>query len=289
MKLFQFIIDDNQIQIGILLDNKNYNFSKLSESSSLNSLQKMIREGKFTIDFIRKIVDNVKAKGLLEECEITDEIKYDVPISDPDKILCYGVNYAAHAVEGDNPIPDEPILFGKFSNTLLPHNGTIAFPKKIGRVDHEIELAVVIGKDGKNIPEDEAMDYVAGYTIINDISARKMQIDDLDKSHPWLRSKGYDTFCPVGPYLVPSEAISEPQNIDLTLKINGDIKQQSNTSRMIFQIPRLINFASEIMTLKIGDIICTGTPSGISEIVDGDIVTCELSGLGILSNTVKSY
>lgn len=287
MKLFQFIHDDNQPQIGIDLEGKSFNFTKLNTTDSITSLQSMIEEGLFNVDYINNVIESARKEGSLSENEITGTIIFDVPISNPQKILCYGVNYAAHAKEGNNPIPDEPILFAKTPNTLLPHNGVITFPKNIGRVDHEIELGVVIGKDGKNITEEDAMQYVVGYTIINDISARKMQIDDLEKSHPWLRSKSYDTFCPVGPYLVPTKEISNPYNIDLTLKINGEIKQQSNTSRMIFKIPKLISFASEIMTLKVGDIICTGTPSGISEIVDGDIVTCELSEIGLLSNLVK--
>ncbi len=288
MKLFQFITDKNELQIGIVVNDKKYNFTQLSAPESFNSLQTMISEGKFNLEFINEVVKNIQKNGALDNYKIDGKIKFDVPILNPEKILCYGVNYVAHAVEGDNPIPSEPILFGKFNNSLLPHNGTIQFPKNIGRVDHEIELGVIISKEGKNISEAEAMDYVAGYTIINDISARKMQIDDLDKSHPWLRSKSYDTFCPVGPYLIPADVISDPHNINLTLKINGEVKQQSNTSRMIFKIPRLINFVSEIMTLKAGDIICTGTPEGISEIVDGDVVTCELSEIGLLSNPVKA-
>ena len=288
MKLFQFITDNNQTQIGIVLDGQNYNFTKLSSQIAFSSLQKMITEGKFNFEYINGILEDSKKNGLLDECKINGKINFDIPITNPEKILCYGVNYVAHAVEGENPIPDEPILFGKFNNSLVPHNGEIVFPKNIGRVDHEIELGVIIAKEGKNISEADAMEYVAGYTIINDVSARKMQIDDLEKAHPWLRSKSYDTFCPVGPYLVPAWEISDPHNIDLTLKINNEVKQQSNTSRMIFKIPRLINFASEIMTLKPGDIICTGTPEGISEIVDGDVVTCELSELGLLSNPVKA-
>ncbi len=288
MKLFQFISDDNNVQIGIDLDGKPYNFTKMIHNSSIASLQELIEKDLFNVNYLNSIIETVKKDGSLNNYEIQGDIKFDVPILNPQKILCYGVNYVAHAEEGNNPIPDEPILFAKTQNTLLPHNGVITFPKKIGRVDHEIELGVIISKEGKNIPEENAMEYVAGYTIINDISARKMQIDDLEKSHPWLRSKSYDTFCPVGPYLIPAELISDPHDIDLTLKINGEVKQQSNTSRMIFKIPKLINFASEIMTLKAGDIICTGTPSGISEIVDGDIVTCELSEIGLLSNSVKS-
>lgn len=288
MKLFQFIADNNQSEIGIVLNEGNYNFTQLSGSLSLSSLQKMVKEGKFNLDFINGIIENSKKNGLLDKCKIEGEVNFEVPILNPEKILCYGVNYVAHANESDNPIPEEPILFGKFNNSLVAHNKAIVFPKNIGRVDHEIELGVIISKDGKDISEADAMDYVAGYTIINDISARKMQIDDLGKSHPWLRSKSYDTFCPVGPYLVPADVISNPHNIDLTLRINDEVKQQSNTSRMIFKIPRLINFASEIMTLKAGDIICTGTPEGISEIVDGDVVTCELSELGILSSPVKA-
>ncbi len=287
MKFFQFIDKNNNSKMGVELDNRKYDFTQILDSRMYNSLQSIIEAGKFTCDFLTNIINETETKNELEKYKITTEIKFDIPIKRPEKILCFGVNYVAHAIEGDNPIPDEPIMFGKFNNTLLPHNGIIEFPKNIERVDHEIELGVIIAKEGKNIPEKNAMEYVAGYTIINDISARKMQIEDLDKSHPWLRSKGYDTFCPVGPYLVPAFAIPDPYNIDLTLKVNGKIKQQSNTSRMIFKLPRLINFISEIMTLKPGDIICTGTPEGISEIIDGDTVTCELTGLGILSNSVK--
>ncbi len=287
MKLFQFKKNDN-VQVGIELDNTVYNFSAMDKKNGFVDLQTMINEEMFNVEYINDIINSVKDEGTLESYEIKEEIDFDIPVRNPQKILCFGVNYVAHAEEGDNPIPDEPIMFSKTNNTLLPHNGTITFPKNIGRVDHEIELALVIGKKGRNIKKEDGLDYVAGYTIINDISARKMQIEDLDKGHPWLRSKSYDTFCPIGPYLTPAGAVNNPYDIDLTLKINDVVKQHSNTSRMIFKIPELIEFASGIMTLMSGDIICTGTPEGISEIKDGDIVTCELSGLGILSNSVKS-
>lgn len=287
MKLFQFKNEENSTQIGINIEGGFYNFTKMDTTYSFKSIQSIIEANRFTVDSINAIVESAKVSETLDEFEIKGTINFDIPISNPQKILCFGVNYVAHAKEGDNPIPDEPIMFSKTNNTLLPHNGTITFPKSIGRVDHEIELALVISKQGKNIKENEALNYVAGYTIINDISARKIQIEDLKKGHPWLRSKSYDTFCPIGPYLVPAKMV-DPQDIDLTLKINGVVKQHSNTSRMIFKISELIAFASGIMTLMPGDIICTGTPEGISEIKDGDIVTCELSGLGILSNSVKS-
>ena len=288
MKLFQYETADNIKQIGIESDGKFYNFTKMTPGNEFASIIRMIEKNSFNSIYIDGLIEAVRKENRLNAFEIDKNIKFDIPLGNCPKILCYGVNYVAHAKEGNNPIPDQPIIFTKTPNTLLPHNGVITFPRNIGRVDHEIELGVVIGKKGKNIREDEALNYVAGYTIINDISARKMQIDDLDKSHPWFRSKSYDTFCPIGPYLIPADAISDPYNLDLTLKINGEIKQHSNTSRMIFKIPRLISFASEIVTLNTGDIICTGTPEGISEIVDGDTVTCEISKLGILSNTVKA-
>ncbi len=288
MKLFQFVSEDNLLQIGISLKGETYNFTKLSDTQSLDSLQTMVTKGLFNVEFINEIIEKAKISGLIDSCIISGELKIEVPIANPQKILCFGVNYAAHAAESDNPIPDEPILFVKTANTLLPHNGTIVFPKSIGQVDHEIELALIISKKGKNIPEEKAHEFIAGYTIINDVSARKMQVDDMKKAHPWYRSKSYDTFCPIGPFLIPSGAIKDPNNIDLTLKINDEIKQHSNTSRMIFKIPQLIAFASRIVTLMPGDIICTGTPDGISEIKDGDVVTCELTELGLLSNSVKA-
>jgi len=288
MKIFQYDSVDSGRQIGIEQDGKFYNFTKMDSKNAFASIIHMIEKRNFSTNYIKTVLANVKKEGLLKDFEISENINFDIPINRCTKILCYGVNYVAHAQEGNNPIPDQPIIFAKTPNTLLPHNGVITFPKGIGRVDHEIELGVVIGKKGKNIPEAEAIHYIAGYTIINDISARKMQIDDLNESHPWFRSKSYDTFCPVGPYLLPADAIFNPNNLDLTLKINGKVKQHSNTSRMIFKIPRLIAFASEIMTLNVGDIICTGTPEGISEIKDGDIVTCEISELGLLSNPVKA-
>ncbi len=287
MRLFQYKTKDENREIGLEKEGTFYNFSKMDSKNSFTSLIEMIKNNSFNAAYISDVVQQAENSKSLDTFGISNTVEFDTPLEACAKILCYGVNYASHAKEGDNPIPDEPIIFTKTPNTLLPHKGVIEFPKKIGRVDHEIELGVVIGKMGKNIPEDKAMDYVAGYTIINDISARKMQFDDLDKSHPWFRSKSYDTFCPVGPYLLPADAISDPHNLDLTLKINGVVKQNSNTSQMIFNIPRLIAFASEILTLNIGDIICTGTPEGISELADGDIVTCEISELGLLSNTVK--
>ncbi|MBN2090496.1 fumarylacetoacetate hydrolase family protein [candidate division KSB1 bacterium] len=222
----------------------------------------------------------------LSDFQITDDFTYEIPISRPSKVICLGRNYAAHARESGNEPPSEPIIFAKAPSSLIPHQGTILIPKGIGRVDHEVELAVIIGKTGKSIPESNAMDYVAGYTIVNDVTARDRQFAEIKASQPWFLSKGLDTFGPIGPYLVPKDQIPDPHKLDITLKINGEIKQKSNTSNMIFSIPELIAFISRFMTLNCGDIISTGTPEGISPLKDGDIVEAEIPEIGILRNFV---
>ncbi|MCI0513287.1 fumarylacetoacetate hydrolase family protein [candidate division KSB1 bacterium] len=215
-----------------------------------------------------------------------DEINYRVPVERPSKILCLGRNYVAHAKETGHDAPQSPIFFCKASSSLIPHQGTILIPAGIGRVDHEVELAVVIGKTGHAIPENKAWEYVAGYTILNDVTARTLQKNDMAASNPWFRSKSLDTFGPIGPFLVPKSLIPEPHQLTIQLKVNAEIRQQANTAQMIFKIPELIAYISKYMTLNSGDIISTGTPAGISPLADGDIVEAEIMGLGLLRNFV---
>ena len=208
------------------------------------------------------------------------------PIQTPSKILALGRNYKAHAEEGGHKVTEEPIFFNKVPTTILPHEGEIIYPPGVTRLDHEIELAVVISDRAKNVAESDAMDHVAGYTIANDITARDMQKADLAKSHPWLRSKNFDTFLPIGPYLVPKDAVPDVHNLDMELKVNGETRQKSNTSMMVFSIPEIIAYISRYMTLLPGDIILTGTPEGISPLEVGDVIEATIESLGTLRNTV---
>jgi 2-keto-4-pentenoate hydratase/2-oxohepta-3-ene-1,7-dioic acid hydratase in catechol pathway len=229
----------------------------------------------------------VEAHHLERYLDVGDDYSFRPPIRRPGKIIALGRNYALHAREGKNPVPEEPIIFAKPSSSLIGHKETILIPRDVGRVEHEIELGVVIGKGGKGISREMAFNHVMGYTIVNDVTERQMQGSDIEKKLPWFRSKGFDTFAPMGPWIVTADEIPPPVHLDLELSVNGQIRQKSNTSNMIFDVPTLIEFISRYMTLEPGDIISTGTPEGVGPIGDGDNVTCLIRGIGELVNPVK--
>ncbi|MCR4315570.1 MAG: fumarylacetoacetate hydrolase family protein [Planctomycetes bacterium] len=211
------------------------------------------------------------------------------PIISPSKIVCVIRNYKAHAKEMAASVPEEPIFFLKPASALIGHKQNILFPRWLNsRVDPEIELGVVIGKTCKNASVDSAMQYVAGYTIILDVTARSLQGQDKERSWPWTRSKGLDTFCPTGPFLVPREIVEDPHCLDIELQVNGGERQKGNTSDMVFTVPELISAASKYMTLQPGDMIATGTPEGVSPVVIGDYIEATIEKLGTLKITVSS-
>jgi len=214
----------------------------------------------------------------------------------PSKIIAVGLNYSEHVKESnaykDKPqmLPQEPVLFAKTVNVLIGPGEPIVIPSHIKeyklpdeRVDPECELAIIIGKRGKHIPENRAYEYVLGYTCFNDVSQRNIQKSDTSG---WFRGKSFDTFGPIGPVVVSHKDIGNPQALNVTCKINGVLKQSGNTSQMIFSIPVLIAYISKQFTLEEGDIIATGTPAGISPIVPGDVVEVEVEKIGILKNPV---
>ncbi|MCK4303523.1 MAG: fumarylacetoacetate hydrolase family protein [Candidatus Eisenbacteria sp.] len=254
--------------------------------SEFRTLEAMIEGGHFSRDSFSSVVSFLEKHGLVEDFTLEGEIAYELPISRPSKILALGRNYRAHAEESGLDVPDEPIIFDKVTTSMVAHGGDIVYPPQVTRMDHEIELAVVIGRRAKDIRTGDAWDYIAGYTIANDVSARHMQERDIGKGNPWLRSKSFDTFAPMGPYLVPRDAVSDAHNLELELKVNGEVRQRSNTSKMVFKIPEVISFISSHMTLLPGDIILTGTPEGISPLVPGDVVEATIENIGTLRNRV---
>ncbi len=284
------------LRIGIEYQGKNYDFSRIwtyfkdirgeHRLPDLLFLQVMVEFEMFSKKNIQDIITTVTSLRSLDDVELKEPITYDLPIARPQKIICLGRNYKKHAEEFKNVVPQEPIIFAKLPSTLLPPGGTILLPREVGRVDHEIELAVIIGKAGKKIPREKAMEHVAGYSVLNDVTARAMQIKDMDEKKPWMRSKSFDTFCPLGPFLVPKDEIEDPHSLDISLRVNGEVRQQANTSEMVYKIPDIIHYISQHITLNAGDIIATGTPAGVSELKPGDIVTGEISQLGVLENTV---
>lgn len=224
--------------------------------------------------------------GEIEAYLIKGQIQFLAPVTRASKILALGRNYRAHAEEGGYPVPDEPIFFAKASSSVIGAGADIVYPDGVQRLDPEVELAVVIGQKAKAIPEEHAMEYVAGYTIVNDVTARDTQRNDIQKGKPWLRSKSFDTFCPIGPYIVLTDEITDPHNLELTLRVNGETRQRSNTAMCLFKIPYLIAYISKHMTLEPGDVIATGTPEGIAPIHRGDFVECSIAGIGSLVNRV---
>ena len=226
-----------------------------------------------------------EATGYLE----LSAIKLAAPIPNPDKILCIGLNYADHAAESGQPLPDYPIVFSKYSNTVIGSGDAIVLPKVTDQVDYEAELGFVIGKRARHVSEADALEYVAGYLNVNDVSARDYQT----RTSQWTMGKSFDTFAPMGPALVTADELPDPHNLAIRLWIGADTLQDSSTSQLIFSVPQLLADISQVMTLQPGDIVSTGTPPGVGAarrpprwLKPGETVNMEIEGLGVLSNPV---
>lgn len=204
---------------------------------------------------------------------------------DAAKILCVARNYADHAKEFGNPVPLEPIFFLKPATSLLPGGGEILLPPQSQRVEVETELAVILGKGGRDVSVDASMKLVAGYAVVFDITARDLQAKARKEGSPWTASKGFDTFAPISPGVAASR-VADPHALAIRLRVNGTVRQDSNTSQMVFRIPQLLAAASQVMTLERGDIVATGTPAGVWPIVAGDVLEAEIAQVGSLRCTV---
>jgi 2-keto-4-pentenoate hydratase/2-oxohepta-3-ene-1,7-dioic acid hydratase in catechol pathway len=207
------------------------------------------------------------------------EVRLLAPVV-PSKIVCIGMNYAAHAAEIAQDLPDEPLMFFKPVSSIIGPGDAIVLPRQSDQVELEVELAIIIGKQAKNISEAQAKEHIFGYTIGNDVTARDLQFSDLQ----WARSKGFDTFCPLGPLI---ETDYEPKGKKIASRVHGEARQHSVTNDMIYSIEQIVSYVSQNVTLFPGDVILTGSPAGISRIDSGDLVECEIEGIGVLSNPVK--
>lgn len=208
----------------------------------------------------------------------------------PGKIVCVGLNYRDHAEEQGKSSPLEPMIFAKFPTAVIASGESIVLPSMSNQVDYEGELAVVIGKKGKNIPEGRAFEFIEGYTIMNDVSARDLQARDKQ----FVRAKSFDTFAPMGPRVASVKEIPDPQTLFIKTFVNGDLRQSSSTAQMIFSVAYLVSFISQVGTLEPGDVIATGTPGGVGVfrkppvfLKSGDVVRIEIEKIGVLENPVK--
>ena len=253
--------------------------------AGFESVAAVIAGGEDALDGVQRWLRRPPASELPEMARV----RLLAPIPKPPKIICIGLNYRDHAAEGKMAIPEVPTVFAKFSTAVIGPGHAIVLPKNSAKPDYEAEFVVVIGKRGRHIPEDRWREYVFGYTMMNDVSARDYQL----ATSQWMMGKTFDTFAPFGPTIVTADEVPDPHNLGISLTLNGERMQNSNTGRMIFQIPRLIAFLSSVFTLEPGDIIATGTPAGVGFarkpprwLKAGDEVTVRVEGLGELTNPV---
>lgn len=297
MKAFSFTKNKGLVQIGVEFGGDVYNFSQGWEiykqlknqgrGPSLNFLQLMVETDLFNSETFQEVFQSIQEVRSLNDIKLNKPIAFLPPIGRPQKVLCLGRNYKSHAEELGHSIPHEPLFFSKSPSAIIAHGDKIKLPKNVGRVDHEGELAVIISKSAYHISEGRAFDFIAGYSILNDVTARDLQRKDIKEGKPWFRAKSFDTFCPFGPYLIPEDSIKNPHNLEIEVRVNNQRKQFASTSQMMFQIPEIVAFLSKHLTLQPGDIIATGTPKGVGPLQIGDVVECEISGLGTLRNIVE--
>lgn len=247
-------------------------------------------------------VSRLVARAIARGQELADSsarpILYDpsqarilAPVPRPEKIICLGRNYAEHALEGGAEVPTIPQLFPKFANAVVGPGDLVVIPEVVKQADYECEMAVVIGRVARRVKPEEAYDCIAGYTMLNDVSARDLQFEQPN----WMRGKSVDTFAPMGPYIVTKDEIPDPHKLDIRLVLNGEVMQRANTSMLIFTVPFLVHHITKTITLVPGDVISTGTPSGVGIyrrpkrlLRPGDVMRVEVSGLGVLENRVAA-
>lgn len=287
MKLLNFKVGE-QIRLGIKADQGIIDVESETAAESYDgptTMEQVIESGDKGLAKLAELV-NKEVKTIPE-----DKIIYAPCVNKPEKILCVGLNYISHGEECNMNIPESPILFSKFNNALAAHNQVIQLPKLAEKFDYEAELVIVMGKEAANVSKEDALSYVFGYTVGNDLSARDLQF----RSGQWLLGKTCDHFAPLGPYLVTSDEV-DPNNLDIQCEVNGDIRQSSNTQHMIFNCATIVSYISQYMTLKPGDIIFSGTPSGVilgypeaeqRWLKSGDKVVVSIEKIGTLTNILK--
>jgi 2,4-didehydro-3-deoxy-L-rhamnonate hydrolase len=282
MKLIRWM-NGNKVSTGIIINEEYFDTSTFGEdyneeffaSDGLNRLRKFVENNR----------DQLPNLG--------NDVRLASPIARPSKIVCIGLNYADHARETNAQVPKEPIIFFKSTTALIGPNDDVIIPKNSSKTDWEVELAVVIGKKASYVEEANALDYVAGYCLHNDLSEREFQIE---RGGQWVKGKSCDTFAPLGPFLATQEEIADVNTLRLWLTVNGQTMQDGTTANLIFKIPFLVSYLSQFMTLLPGDIISTGTPAGVGlgmnpqvYLKPGDVVELGIEGLGTAKQNLKAY
>ncbi|WP_256762130.1 fumarylacetoacetate hydrolase family protein [Cohnella sp. WQ 127256] len=290
MKLLTFI-KQGQPVLGVNTDNGVLDVQAAASALGLkapDSVMSVIEQGVSAIGTLEQLVAATPEGSVawVDQADLT----YGPCVTEPKKIICVGLNYRKHAEETNAAIPEYPILFNKFHNTITAHGRDIAIPRVTSKLDYEAELVIVIGKKTKYVSKEQALDHVFGYCCVNDLSARDLQL----RTQQWMLGKIGDDFSPIGPYLVTADEVGDPNNLWIKSSVNGEVRQSSNTSDMIFPCDEIVSYISQHLTLEPGDIILTGTPEGVVlgyppekqvYLKPGDVVTIEIEKLGSLTNT----
>ena len=271
MKLIKFG-EPGKEKTGIIIDDKRFDTSAFGEDYN---------EAFFESDGLARLSEFIKTARLVE---IPSDVRLGSPLARPSKLVCIGLNYRDHAEETGAKIPTEPVIFMKSTTAIIGPNDDILIPRNSKKTDWEVELAIVIGKKATYVDEADAMDYIAGYVLHNDVSEREFQ---MERGGTWDKGKGCDTFAPLGPFLATKDEIPNPHHLRLWLKVNGHVMQDGNTANFVFNVPYLVSYTSQFMTLLPGDIISTGTPAGVGlgmkppvYLKAGDVVELGVDGLG---------
>lgn len=292
MKLLQFQGGDG-LKLGVKTDAGVVDIAAAAEALGIDaptSLIEVIEVGQPAIDAIQGVVDAAAGAESASSWTLDEMgLQYGPAVADPGKIVCVGLNYRRHAAETNMPVPETPVLFSKYDNTIASYGDSVSLPPVATQYDYEVELGVVIGKPARNVSQDDALGHVLGYVTSNDISVRDLQT----RTSQWLLGKTLDNFLPVGPYLVTADEVGDPQLLGIKTWVNGDIRQNSNTGDMIFTVAEIISYISRYFTLEPGDLIVTGTPEGVAMgredkpwLKPGDEVVVEVEKLGALKNVM---
>ena len=286
MKLVTYKPRASSAQLGAIVDNRVVNLAEVSGGALPNDMRAFLELGEEGLRVARRVATKKAAK---ESGVALGDVKLLAPITNPNKVIAIGLNYLDHIRESNAQTPKIPIMFTKYTSAIIGDGDAIHWdPNETAKVDWEVELAVVIGKRAYRISEESVFDYVVGYTVCNDVSARDLQSERGDQ---WIRGKSMDTFCPLGPCIVTKDEIADPLNLKLRTLVNGQTMQDSNTSELLFKIPHLVAYLSRAFTLLPGDVIITGTPPGVGMgkkppifLKHGDVVSVEIDGIGKLTN-----
>lgn len=305
MKIVTYSHNENPLRLGILLDeqriidpqeayieklkaNGQGRAEEIAKALLPEDPTDFLANGEVAFSAANEAIEYVSNNENTTSIYQKEEVYIGAPVINPKKIICVGLNYRDHIKEMNREFPKHPVIFAKFATAITGPNDDFPLSEELTqKLDYEAEFAFVIGKKGKNISQENALDYVAGYTVVNDITARDMQ----KRTIQWLQGKTLDKSLPMGPYLATKDEVPNIDNAAIISTVNGEVRQQSNINQLVFSVSHLVEFLSQIMTLEPGDIVCTGTPGGVGEAQDkflkaGDVVTVEIEGIGAIENKI---